>query len=290
MTRSAEEQTSPLPNDEIDLQELWDVLWSGRKIIAAVTVIFAIASIIYSLTRTEIYRAEALLAPAVSRESTSPLAGQLGGAAAMVGINLGQSGGDQISSVLATLRSREFILNFVDSSNLREQLFPGSAGDGEGPTDWQVYRKFSGMLNVIREQDSGLVRLSIEWPDPVQAAQWVNLLVAAINAHEKHRDVEEATSAINYLQGQLSTTQLVEMQRVFYQLIESQTRVVMLADVRDEYVFRIIDPAVIPDQRISPIRKQITLIGFALGLVFGVVIVLCKKMWVRAIKKTSSLQ
>jgi uncharacterized protein involved in exopolysaccharide biosynthesis len=273
MTGPADELTQ-LQNNEIDLLELWDVLWSSRQIIVAVTSFFAVASIIYALTRTEIYRAEALLAPAVSRESTSPLVGQLGGAAALVGIDLGQAGGSQVGSVLATLRSREFILSFVDANGLRESLFPGSADDSESPTDWQVYRTFSGMLKTASDSGDGLIRLSIESPDPVQAAHWVNLVVEAINAHEKARDVEEATSAIAYLQGQLSSTQLVEMQRVFYQLIESQTRVVMLADVRDEYVFRVIDPAVVPDRRISPQRTAIVIAGTLMGGLLAVLFVL----------------
>lgn len=277
MTKLADD-TNQLQNNDIDLLELWDVLQSGKWIIVAVTIIFAITSIIYSLTRTEVYRAEALLAPAVNRESTSPLAGQLGGAAALVGINLSQSGGSQVGSVLATLRSREFILNFVDANGLREKFFPGSSESADGPTDWQVYRTFNGMLNVTREAESGLMRMSIEWPDPVLAAEWVNLVVAAINAHEKARDVEEATSAIAYLQAQLATTQLVEMQRVFYQLIESQTRVVMLADVRDEYMFRVIDPAVVPDQRISPQRRAMVVTGTLIGGVLAVLFVVFRHL------------
>ena len=60
----------------------------------------------------------------------------------------------------------------------------------------------------------------------------------------------EANSAIEYLRKQLESTQLVEMQRVFYDLIESQTRISMLADVREEYVFQVVDPAVVPDEKL----------------------------------------
>ena len=47
------------------------------------------------------------------------------------------------------------------------------------------------------------------------------------------RDASEANGAIEYLRRQLEQTQLVDMQRLFYQLIESQARITMLADVRD---------------------------------------------------------
>lgn len=273
---NASQKQNPIQieENEIDLLELFDVLWSGKKIIVAATTLLTVGAIIYSLLQVEIYRAEVLLAPAQNRQSSSPLSAQLGGAAALVGINLGQSGGDQIDSVLATLRSREFILKFVDENNLREPLLPDFLSGAGEPTDWQVYRAFSPILIVTRDSDAGLIRMAIEWPDRNQAAEWVNLLVAAINRHEKARDVDEATHAIEYLQGRLGSTQLVEMQQVFYQLIESQTRVIMLADVRDEYVFRVIDPAVVPDQRISPKRKVMVIIGFLSGFTLSMMLVI----------------
>ena len=259
--------------DEIDLLEFLDVLWSGRKTIAAVVALFTVGAIVYSLHQTEIYRAEVLLAPVENRQSSSPLASQLGGAAALVGINLGQPAGGRIASVLATLRSREFILKFIDDFSLKSSLFETSADGAVIQTDLQVYRKFRGILNITRNSEDGLIRLAIEWTDPVKAAEWANLIVAAINAHEKMRDVNEASGAIDYLTDQLASTQLVEMQRVFYQLIEAQTRVIMLADVRDEYVFRVIDPAVVPDERISPKRRAMVVIGLLIGMAISIIFV-----------------
>ena len=65
----------------------------------------------------------------------------------------------------------------------------------------------------------------------------------------------------------------MEMQRVFYQLIESQTRIVMLADVRDEYVFQIIDLAVEPDRKIAPNRSRIVMLGALLGVIVSLAMV-----------------
>ena len=64
------------------------------------------------------------------------------------------------------------------------------------------------------------------------AERWVNTLIRSINQEVKQKDLTDAISAIEYLRKQLESTQLVEMQRVFYDLIESQTRISMLADVR----------------------------------------------------------
>ncbi len=93
----------------------------------------------------------------------------------------------------------------------------------------------------------------------------------------KARDVREANNAIAYLQRQLAATQLVEMQQVFYQLIETQTRITMLADVRDEYVFRVIDPAVVPERKSAPRRALICILGTMAGSFFSLLFVFIRR-------------
>ncbi|MDF4350689.1 Wzz/FepE/Etk N-terminal domain-containing protein, partial [Vibrio parahaemolyticus] len=51
-------------DDEIDLRELFKALWKGKWIIVVATFIFAIGSVLYSLSLPDIYKSDALLAPA----------------------------------------------------------------------------------------------------------------------------------------------------------------------------------------------------------------------------------
>ena len=288
-----------MDEDEIDLRELFGILWAGKWLIVGVTAAAAIVAVIVALSMTEIYRAEATLAPASSRESGSPLASQLGGAAALIGINLPSGGADgRVNNAMAIMRSREFIVRFINENELKVPLFAGtwdSADQVSGidpaifdettgkwlldkgaPTDLQAYRAFNAVFSLSEDNGTGLVRVAIEWHDPVVATDWVNKLVTKINQEVKAADQAEADNAIAYLRGQLESTQLVEMQRVFYDLIESQTRVSMLADVREEYVFQVIDPAVVPDERIAPKRSLIAVLGTLLGGMLAVVFVLIR--------------
>ncbi|WP_419176993.1 Wzz/FepE/Etk N-terminal domain-containing protein [Desulfosediminicola sp.] len=290
-------------DDEIDLRELFGVLWSAKWLIAGVVVAAAIASLIYSLMLTNIYRAEAVLAPADEQQSNN-MNSQLGGAAALLGVNLGAGGGDKVTTAIAVMKSREFIGQFIDEHKLLVPLFAGKwnaedassvvdqeiynningtwVQEGGEPSRLEAYRKFLEILSVSSpDNETGLVTVSINWHDPVLASAWVNQLVADINRDSKVRDVAEATNAIEYLRNQLGATQLVEMQRVFYQLIESQTRITMLADVRNEYVFRIIDPAVVPDQKVAPRRKMICIFGTMLGGFFVVLFVIIRSYFFR---------
>ncbi|HDZ08440.1 Wzz/FepE/Etk N-terminal domain-containing protein [Pseudohongiella sp.] len=291
------------PQDgEIDLRELFGIVWAEKWLVIGITAIFAIGSVIYALNQTDIYRAEAELAPADPERSGGSLSSQLGGAAALLGVNIGGSNGNDISTALATLRSRQFLGRFISDNDLLVPLFASewdknlqqaiiddtvfdqSTGewqlDSGAPTEHDAYRRISGILSVNGpDTQTGIVTVAIEWPNPEQAAKWVNWLVDAINQEVRVRDIQEAQNAIDYLQQQLQSTQLVDMQRVLYQLIESQTRITMLADVREEYVFRVIDPAVVPDQRSAPRRTFIVVIGTMIGGMLGLMIVIVRRLF-----------
>lgn len=283
-------------DDEIDLRELFGVLWAERKLIIAITATAAVVSVIVALLLTEIYRAEVVLAPADSEQNAGGMAAQFGGAAALLGVNLDGGSGDNVSTALAILESRQFIGRFIDQNELLVPLFASSWDKRNQqsvldesvynpataewllrtgmPTSHDAYREFSDILSVTGpDRDTGIVNVAINWHNPQEAAEWTNKLVAALNQEVRERDVREANSAIAYLRQQLEQTQLVDMQRVFYQLIESQTRITMLADVREEYVFRVIDPAVAPDRKSAPRRALIAVVGTMAGAMLALMAV-----------------
>ena len=74
---------------EIDLREVFAVLWSGKIKILVITLIFAISSVFYALSVPNQYKATALLAPAQSEPSgLSGALGQIGGLASLAGVNI----------------------------------------------------------------------------------------------------------------------------------------------------------------------------------------------------------
>jgi LPS O-antigen subunit length determinant protein (WzzB/FepE family) len=283
-------------NGDIDLLEILSVFWQEKSTIIFITAVFAISSVIYSLLQTEIYRSETLLAPAEIGAPSNPMLAQLSSVVGLAGINVNNDLNVQISTAIATMQSREFIRQFIHRHNLMPALMASSwdrvasanvinenvynestsTWIDKAPTDQEAYMVLRSILFVSESRETSLINVAIEWPDPVQAKNWLEWLVVDINNQFKQQDLQEASSAITYLQSQLQTTQLVEMQRAFYELIETQTRIVMLTDVRDEYVFRVVDPAFVPEQRIRPQRAMICIIGTFLGGIIALGIVLVR--------------
>ncbi|HSG60987.1 MAG TPA: Wzz/FepE/Etk N-terminal domain-containing protein, partial [Pseudomonadales bacterium] len=117
----------PYADDEIDLKELFGVLWDGKLIIAAVTGIAAIIAVIVAISMTNIYRSEALLMP-TSGGDAGGLAAKFGGLASLAGVSLGGGGaGDKTALGIEVIKSRQFLQTFIDK---RDVLVPLMAAEG----------------------------------------------------------------------------------------------------------------------------------------------------------------
>jgi len=288
----------------IDLIEFGKLIWRGKVILAAAILASVAISIVYLLSQPSVYRVEAVLALAETQEvrsATSSLLNQVGAIRAIGGLRSFGTAADPRGQSLAILRSRAFINSFLKEHNLIPSVLAGISGNsprssaidstlydetnenwlidfeggqGNNPSDWQIYSRFKEVLEVVQDVETGLITIRIDWYDPFRAKQWLSWMISDINDHMRQADLQEAEESIDFLQNQISKTQLIEMRNVFYNLIESQTQVVMLADVRDGYAFRVIDPPIIFDDRVRPNRSVILLIGLVLGSIFGVLLLL----------------
>jgi uncharacterized protein involved in exopolysaccharide biosynthesis len=90
----------------------------------------------------------------------------------------------------------------------------------------------------------------------------------------RSRALEESSRNIKYLNEQIERTDVVEMRRVMYSLIEAETKQLMLANGRAEFAFTLVDPAVAPEIRSSPQRTLMVIVGGLIGGMLGVVVAL----------------
>jgi len=273
-----------VPDDEINLLELWRVVMSYKWLIVAITLATTSLATAAAFIMTPIYRVEVLLAPVTDDKAggLAALAGQFGGLASLAGIDIGGSGSDTGQSI-AFLKSRAFTEEFVRDNNLLPLLFYKKwDADKQAwkveklqdmPTMWQAFDLFDKKIRFVSEdKKTGLVTLSIEWRDRELAAKWASELVQRINKTMRERAIAEAEKSLKFLNQELQKTSVVDVQQSIYKLIEGQTKTMMLANVREEYAFNVIDPAAIPDENkfIKPKRVLFILVGFIVGGVLGV--------------------
>ena len=241
-------------------------------------------AVIYALVATPTFRADVGITEVTTSGlgGANALASQLGGLAGLVGVNLGQGGGPGHES-LAILKSRHVIEEFVRRHDMVE-LFPNSKR--APPTLWFAVRKFQLSVFSIREDKrAGITIVSVTFTDPVIAARWANEFVALVNETVRARAIDEAKRSIGYLTEQANKTHDVELQRVIYNLIENETKTLTLANVKAEYAFTVVDPAVAPEVRVSPQRTIIVVGGALVGFLLAVALAYARTVF-RSGKRT----
>lgn len=294
-------------DDEIDLRELFKALWKGKWIIIVTTFVFAISSVLYALSLPNIYKADALLAPAESSNGggLSKMAGQLGGLAALAGVNLGGSESSQTDLAVQVMKSRQFIEAFINKHDLlvplmavkdwdlasnklifNEDIFNSANGTwlreamglrGAKPSAQEAFDVFTKeTFSISQDKESGLYTVSVSHYSPYIAQQWVDWLIEDINKVMRERTIAETSQNLTYLKAQLQKTAVADMQSTFYKIIEEQTKSLMLAEVQEEFVFRVIDPAVVPEKKEGPKRALLCILGTLLGAMTSIVFVLMR--------------
>ena len=294
-----------IDDDEIDLRELFSAIWDGKALIITVTSVFAVLAVVYALLQPNIYRSEALLAPVQAGDSASSLASKFGGLASLAGVSLPGGGSDKTAFAIEYIKSRAFLKTFMqkhpdvlpelmavekwnagnntlsfdpevyDAESgkwLREVVTPKQAK----PSVQEAHKIFNQQLSVAQDKETSFVTLAIEHHSPYVAEKWVTWLVQDVNDALRDNDIAQAERSIAYLQSEIDNTSLSEMRSSLFDLVQSQTQTIMLANASPEYIFKTVDPAVVPELKAKPKRALIVVLGTMLGGILAVLIVLIR--------------
>lgn len=287
-------------NDELTLREFFIVMWRGKWIIVLMTLSAAILSVYIALSKPNIYTSTVLLSPANSSSGNlaSNVSSRYGGLASLAGISLDGGQVNDVGLGIEIVKTRSFIVDFIKRRDILVPLFAMKSWENESnkiilnedvynkklniwlgdlPSYQDAFDKFTQMMSISINKKTGIVSLSITSQSPVLAQQWASWLVEDLNNVMKNRVVTEAKNSILFLQREIESTSLTELRLMFSRMIQEQTKIVMLGNVRPEYLFTIIDPAIIPERKVGPIRSQIAIIGTFIGGVFSVLLLFLRR-------------
>jgi uncharacterized protein involved in exopolysaccharide biosynthesis len=294
----------PYTDDEIDLRELFGVLWAAKIPIIAFTVLCALLSVWYALSIPNQYKAVVVLAPAQQQSGgLSGALGQLGGLASLAGVSLGGSGGNESQIAQEIMQSWSFIVRFISENDLATEVYAvdnwdrrtnglqydsdlfdqaeqrwvindQDNGGFRPPSSWELYQEFLGKLSVVEDKKTNLVSVSIEYYSPGLAKAWVDMYVDAVNRYMQDRQIKRVASNIEFLQEQIEKTSIAEMKEIFYTIIQEQIKSKMLAEASPEYVFVAVSPSMVPEEKSQPKRALICVLATLLVGMLAVLAVL----------------
>lgn len=282
---------------EISFGDLLAIVKGAFLPITVMAFIGAAAAAAIAWSTTPVFQAQALLSPAgegTGKSALSRLAGEIAPLAGMLGGD-GGTGLEGRDVWIATLKSRHLAEKFIVEHNVLPNMFPKrwdaaaqqwreQDGHSMKPTMDDAFRVFrDDVLSVSEDRRTGLVSLSMESTDRTAVSNWVNEYVREANELIRARAIHESAQALEYLKQEIAKTNVAELQRAMYELVQSKISQGMLANVRKEYAFAVIDPAVTPepDNFVRPRRAVIVVVGFLIGLLLGLGYACVK--WIRRV-------
>jgi uncharacterized protein involved in exopolysaccharide biosynthesis len=272
--------------EEIGPRELFHILWGGRWLIIAISVVCVLGAGVAALLATKDYEAVVLVSPVTNQPGSGGLgalgsaASQLGGLASLAGLPTAGGGGPKEEAV-ATLQSELLTERYIQENGLLPLLFNGRWDPKEKkwrsnflrrkpPTIWKGNQYFKKNVRGVKEAArTGLVTMTITWTDPALAAEWANGLVKLTNDYLRDKAIRESDQHIAYLTEQISKTSAIPVRDSMYSLMETEIKKEMLARGSEEYALKVVDPATAPEKPVSPEPVLWVFAAFCVGLVLS---------------------
>jgi len=201
-------ETKKSQDDEISLVDLVAKLWHGKLLIIVVTVVAAIGSVVYSLSKPNLFTASSTLLP-VANSSTS-LAAQYAGIASLAGISLpGASSSDPTVKIEAILKSRDFAERLITQENLIPQLVEHPEKIKEGTALGAAVETFrKSVFSTSTDTKTGVMTVSAKTKKPELSSHIVNKAVALLQQDLQERVLSVSGKNIALLEQQVADQEL----------------------------------------------------------------------------------
>jgi len=292
----------------------WRVIMDRRKMIGRLVLMALILTLIISLCMKNIYMAKAIIIPITPKESAggsfaASIMQQLGGLSA-----IGIPDTSSSAEIVTLLQSNVLREKIIAQYNLLPVLFPDRWDDHAKkwekrawynplflissltrlvkPVDKKEMEKIEGIPDVwdgLRELDDRVkiynnvkdktITIEVEFDNPVMAANIAGYFLAALNDHMSSEAKRVALTNRKYLEQQLDQTADPFIKQKIYNLIAQQIETSMMAEVKENFAFRVIDPPKAPDRKIGPKIFQMMLISLLASLLIGIAIAFYLAYW-----------
>ncbi|MBX0310568.1 MAG: hypothetical protein JHC31_01985 [Sulfurihydrogenibium sp.] len=149
--------------DEIDLFELFQIIWNNRFFIAKIVLGITILTAIISFILPKTYTSESVIVPVTKSSSGSSLSA----IAALVG--LPAVGGDQATAnVVAVLNSNTLRERVVKDLNLLDEILKDKKNEFKRPYQ-EAGIKLKDYIKINEDKKNGTIKIEVDWKDPDKA-------------------------------------------------------------------------------------------------------------------------
>ncbi len=298
----------PIPEsnqeDEINLLELWGIIWKGKWFIMGLTLISTLAAVFISLYVLPItYKSNAVLQPTETGNNS------LSGLSSFVGslpISMGLPGAGKSNNIINYLNSRTFKMKLIKDNNLLQRFYKDiwdeknekwMVQDPDAiPTVIGSLGRLEGVFSVKQNSTTSLIIISWVDKDPEFTSTILTDVIEKLSYYLENEYESDAKKERLFIEAQLSKAEkelehwekqvpsqqliLSKIQRenltaqTVYTELRKQLELAKISEVKEIVRFKVLDKPYIPEKRFKPKRKQICLLTMVASCFFSVFMVI----------------
>ncbi|MBT5073851.1 MAG: hypothetical protein HOJ34_03245 [Kordiimonadaceae bacterium] len=281
-----------------DLNDIVVLLFASWRLLLVGGILGTTFALYLAISETPKYRAVAKAFPSELLESEN--SNILGGLSRIPGIKGDKFSGQGISEKITIMQSRDFLWHFILEQDLLHYIYNEKWDEqkqewirpalsftnrvklrirtwlytliGEDVKSQKYVRTdalviFNRIFTVVPDPVVGIITVTVEMPNPVFASELANKFFDSLNSYVSEKDITQAKLNLNHLENELLETKLTDMRNVLLSLLEAEKKNEMLAQVKEDYAFQVVDPSVVPDYKSSPKRGLMTVLGAIAGVI-----------------------
>jgi uncharacterized protein involved in exopolysaccharide biosynthesis len=252
--------------DEINLLDYINILARHKKLIIFTVVIAVTATAIISFLSPRIYEAKAVIMPVAQSQEQSGMSA----IALQLGIASNQT--SNASELFSLLQSNILMERIIIKNNLVPVFFGEDAkGKKENEQIWDGIRYLKNTIYKARDNKrDGIIELSVEFKDPEISARILTYILTELTDYMSSEAKRVADTNKKYLESLIDKNSDPLIKQKIYAMIARQIEISMMAEVKENFAFKILDPPRIPDMKIRPRITMNIMLSFIMSLIGGI--------------------
>ena len=280
--------------DEINLLELWGVVWRGKWFIMAFTLLCTLIAVYVTLYVLPVtFKSDVVLQPMeTDSNSMSRLSGLKGNLPLPISL---PGGGNKSANIIDFLKSRNLQARLIEKYNLLPKFYKDTWDEEnkkwiidnpkQKPTIVKTLQSnlLGGFFSVNQDRKSNLITISWIDEDPTFALKMLERIIAELRFYleneyetdaQKEREFVEdrlalATKDLEYWEQQVPSKNitLAKIQRerlaaqTVYTELRKQLELAKISEAKEFISFKVLDEPFVPENRHKPKRTRICLMS-----------------------------
>jgi len=138
------------------------------------------------------------------------------------------------------------------------------------PDVWDGIRTLDKLVTVKNNIKENTITITAQFKDPELAAKLVEYYLSTLMDHMSAEARRVALTNQKYLESQLGEATDPFIKQKIYNLIAQQVETSMMAEVKENFAFKVLDPPRAPDRKFKPKRAQMVVLSFVVALFIGI--------------------